>query len=228
MSSWVSTTTLVSPNLWAALVLAWPQFCRKEILLLTRPKSGPTALSCWPFTSLPRDQVKGTVHFSVSSYHCLQGGLPRWLSGKNSAYQCRRCRRIGLYPWVGKIPWRRKWQPTPVFLENPIDGGAWWVHGVTKSWIRLSAWTKTASKTQHPLQWGPQVSTDATLDTRHWTASIPLYQNHKAAPNVMINQVYLSPLPFITPSLAHEQLSWVNFPKHLTIRFFSFLGTKAY
>ena len=29
--------------------------------------------------------------------------------------------------WVGKIPWRRKWQPTPVFsLENPTDGGAWW------------------------------------------------------------------------------------------------------
>ena len=29
-------------------------------------------------------------------------------------------------PWVGKIPWRRKWQPTPYScLENPMDGGAW-------------------------------------------------------------------------------------------------------
>ena len=28
--------------------------------------------------------------------------------------------------WVGKIPWKREWQPTPVFLpENPMDGGAW-------------------------------------------------------------------------------------------------------
>ena len=39
-------------------------------------------------------------------------------------------------PWVGKIPWRRKWQPTPVFLpENPMDGGAWQaiVHEVAKS-----------------------------------------------------------------------------------------------
>ena len=25
--------------------------------------------------------------------------------------------------WVGKIPWRRAWQPTP---ENPMDIGAWW------------------------------------------------------------------------------------------------------
>ena len=35
-------------------------------------------------------------------------------------------------PWVRKIPWRRKWQPTPVFLlENPMDRGTWWaaVHG---------------------------------------------------------------------------------------------------
>ena len=27
-------------------------------------------------------------------------------------------------PWSMKIPWRRKWQPTPVFLENPMDSGA--------------------------------------------------------------------------------------------------------
>ena len=40
----------------------------------------------------------------------------------------------------GRVPWRRKWQPTPVFLENPIDRGAWQatVHGVTKSQTGLS------------------------------------------------------------------------------------------
>ena len=42
--------------------------------------------------------------------------LPRWLRGKESAYQYRKCRRFGFIPWVRKIPWRRKWQPTPVFL----------------------------------------------------------------------------------------------------------------
>ena len=50
--------------------------------------------------------------------------------------QCRRCRRRGLDPWGGKIPWQRKWQPSPVVLpENRMDRGAWCatVHGVTKS-----------------------------------------------------------------------------------------------
>ena len=44
--------------------------------------------------------------------------LPRWLSGKESTYQCR---RGGLDPWVRKIPWRRKWQPAwrIPWTENP-------------------------------------------------------------------------------------------------------------
>ena len=39
-------------------------------------------------------------------------GLPWWLRGQSVCLQCRRPR---FDPWVGKIPWRRKWQPTPVF-----------------------------------------------------------------------------------------------------------------
>ena len=42
----------------------------------------------------------------------------------------------GFSPRVGKIPWRRAWQPTPIFLpEDSMDRGAWraTVHGVTKS-----------------------------------------------------------------------------------------------
>ena len=38
--------------------------------------------------------------------------------GQESACQWRRCRRCGFSPWVGKIPWRRAWQPTPVFLPG--------------------------------------------------------------------------------------------------------------
>ena len=40
----------------------------------------------------------------------------RWVSGKESTCQCRRHGRCGFYPWVEKIPWRKKWQFTPVFL----------------------------------------------------------------------------------------------------------------
>ena len=46
-------------------------------------------------------------------------GLPWWLSGKEST--CR-WRRRGFDPWVRKIPWRKKWQPTPVFLPGKSHG----------------------------------------------------------------------------------------------------------
>ena len=36
--------------------------------------------------------------------------------------QCRKHRRLGFNPWVGKIPWRRKWQPTPLFLPEKSLG----------------------------------------------------------------------------------------------------------
>ena len=42
-------------------------------------------------------------------------GFPWWLSGKEPTCQCR---RHGFNPWVKKIPWRRKWQPIPVFLPG--------------------------------------------------------------------------------------------------------------
>ena len=45
-------------------------------------------------------------------------GLPTWLCGKESACQCRRHKRLGFNPWARKIPWRRKWKPTPVFLPQ--------------------------------------------------------------------------------------------------------------
>ena len=48
--------------------------------------------------------------------------LPRWLSGKESACQCKRCRRLEFDPWVRKIPWKRKWQSTPVFLPKKSHG----------------------------------------------------------------------------------------------------------
>jgi len=43
-------------------------------------------------------------------------------SGKESTCQCKRCKRNRFDPWVGKIPWRWKWQPTPVFLPGESHG----------------------------------------------------------------------------------------------------------
>ena len=46
-------------------------------------------------------------------------GLPWWLSQYRT---CLQCRRPGFNPWVGKIPWRREWQPTPVSLPGESHG----------------------------------------------------------------------------------------------------------
>ena len=54
--------------------------------------------------------------------YCQSRGLPRWLSSKESACQYGRCRGHRFDPWVGKIPWRRKWQHTPVFLPGKSQG----------------------------------------------------------------------------------------------------------
>ena len=73
---------------------------------------------------------------NLTSYHNLElKVLPRWLSGKESAHQCRRYR---LDPWAGKIPWGKKWQSTPVFLPGKPHGqwslGGCSPRGSPKSW----------------------------------------------------------------------------------------------
>ena len=45
--------------------------------------------------------------------------LPWWLRWWRI---CLPCRRLGFDSWVGKIPWRRDWQPTPVFLPGESHG----------------------------------------------------------------------------------------------------------
>ena len=61
-------------------------------------------------------------------FHCrdealtMVQGFPGGTSGKEPACQCGRRKRCGFDPWVGKIPWRRKWQLTPVFLPGESHG----------------------------------------------------------------------------------------------------------
>ena len=64
-------------------------------------------------------------------------GFPRGSAVKNQL-QGRKCRRHGFSPWIRKILWRRKWQPTPVFLPEKFHGqrslvGHMAHHEVTKS-----------------------------------------------------------------------------------------------
>ena len=56
---------------------------------------------------------------------------------------CRRHRTYGFSPWVWKIPWRRKWQPTPVF--SPAES-----HG-QRSLVHYSPWGCKQSDTTEGL-----------------------------------------------------------------------------
>ena len=68
-----------------------------------------------------------------------------WLipGGSDDKSVCLQCGRPGFNPWVWKIPWRNGNPLQYCCLENPMDGGAWWVtvHGIAKSWTRLSNFT---------------------------------------------------------------------------------------
>ena len=44
--------------------------------------------------------------------------LPSWLSGKEPICQYRSCKRRRFNPWVRKIPWRKEWLHTPIFLPG--------------------------------------------------------------------------------------------------------------
>ena len=76
--------------------------------------------------------------FKTEGYPVI--GLPRWYSDEQPTFQCRRHKRHGFNPWVGKIPWSRKWQPILVFLPGKFHGQrslvvySPWCHRVRCDW----------------------------------------------------------------------------------------------
>ena len=64
-------------------------------------------------------------------------GLPRWLSGKEPTCLCRGCR---LNPWLRKMPWRRKWHATAVFLPGKSHG--------QRSLVGYSPWGRKETETR--------------------------------------------------------------------------------
>ena len=117
----------------------------------------------------------------ISVLHCWMlpfdtgiHGLPRWLSDKEPACQCWRRKKFEFDPWVGKIPWKRAWQPTIVFLpgespwtERSLTGYSPWGHKVGHNWApkhtqqhphfrsqRLGSWCHVWSGVKYKQLWG--------------------------------------------------------------------------
>ena len=82
-------------------------------------------------------------------------GFPEGTGGKEPAYQCKRWRTHGFKPWVGKIPWKRKWTPTPVFLpeksygQRRLAGCSPWDRRKSDTTERLSTHTTTLLNRGH-------------------------------------------------------------------------------
>ena len=85
--------------------------------------------------------------------------FPAGASGKEPAWQCRRHRRCWFHPWVRKIPWRRAWQTTPVFLpgescgQRSLVGCCLWDHTQLDKTEGLSMRTCTGEGNGNPLQY---------------------------------------------------------------------------
>ena len=73
--------------------------------------------------------------------------LPASRFTEESTCQWSRCWRCSLNPWIRKIPWRRKWQPIPVFLpqkacaQRNLEGYSPW-SGRSWTWLPDSAHTQ--------------------------------------------------------------------------------------
>ena len=74
-----------------------------------------------------------SIHLPFPKGHM---GLPGGTSDKEPACQCKRLKRHGFNPWVGKIPWRRAWQLTPIYLPEESHGQAT-VLVAPQSWTQL-------------------------------------------------------------------------------------------
>ena len=73
-----------------------------------------------PIAPIPSSLVPPTIFLTDASPTPLS--FPGGASGEEPACQRRRRNRHRFHPWGRKIPWRRIWQPTPVFLPGESHG----------------------------------------------------------------------------------------------------------
>ena len=117
-----------SPTLWAVSLPCKPPGQTKN--------TGVGSLSLLQGLFLTQESNQGLLHCrQILHQLSYQGSLPYWCGKMPVArlfYSCLQCRRPGFYFWVRKIPWRRKWQATLVFLPRESHG--------QRSLARYSLW----------------------------------------------------------------------------------------
>ena len=123
-----------------------------------RSREGPA----WSHRESDRtEQLSLSLGISMKEMNTLREtqGLPWWFRGQSV---CPQCGGPGFDPWVRKIPWRRKWQPTPVFLPGESHG---W-----RSLLGYSPRGHKESDTTEP----PGKPLHFTLPLGYWHNTLPL------------------------------------------------------
>ena len=135
MSTWLTCLTFL-PHLWARL----PQI---PSLSITGNQS-ELRRTVKPSNGRPGWMVPGGVSWTLLTWgRILLSLTPGGSSNKEPVCQCRRYTRCRFDPWVGKIPWRMKWQPAAVFLPGELRG--------QRKLAGYSPWGRTESDMVQPL-----------------------------------------------------------------------------
>ena len=104
----------------------------------------------WSFSSFSNEiNFYSFLSFLFVYFFLPSCRLPWWLRGKESACQFR---GQGFNPWVRKIPWKRKWQPTSVFLPGKFHGQR-----------RLSGYSPWGCKESDTTWWLKSKNTDDNI-----------------------------------------------------------------
>ena len=137
----------------------------------------PLLYSCLE-NSIVRGAWRAIVHEIANRHDKASQGFPGGSSGKESACECRRSRRCCFGPWVGKMPWKRKWQPAPVFLPGESHG--------QRSLAGCSPWGRKESDTTEATQHAHMLKSVyvSSVSSASWTTA-------STSPNIQVQD----PLP---------------------------------
>ena len=124
---WWLPFTLIHKNLGNATERWFGPFSKHRLILFSwkeisgvwrkKNKFPFTFLGLWLRLSVIKDRLIRKMNRNVVTCR-----LPRWRSGKKIHLPSRRWKRHWFDPLIRKIPWKRKWQPTPVFLLGKFHG----------------------------------------------------------------------------------------------------------
>ena len=152
-------------------LMQWGGNCRMVWSLGAEHQWGPS----WRLAATPFKEALCPIVWLILGIGYL--GFSSGTSGQEPACQCRRHKRHGFDPWVGKIPWSRQWQPALYScLENSMD---WGTYHVLKSWAQLRNWANThqwslwsssrdGSDIQHNTKCSLELGTEAEQASFQW------------------------------------------------------------